>query len=153
MGIKQRIEADIKSALLGGDKDKVTILRTVKSVILEAEIATHKREEGLSEPELISLLSKESKKRQDAADLYKNVSEPERAAAELKELKIISDYLPEQINDKELGQLIDTVIAKHGELTPPQMMGKIIAMVREQAEGRADGSRIAATVKAKIAHL
>lgn len=150
MSIKQSIEADIKSALLGGEKEKVTILRTLKSVILEAEIAAHKRDEGLSDPEIISLLSKESKKRQDSAALYKSVGEDAREATELKEQQIITSYLPEQISDEELDSLVEAAILELGESVTPQLMGKIIGMVRSQAEGKADGSRIAAAVKAKV---
>ncbi len=150
MGIKQSIEADIKSALLGGEKEKVTILRTLKSVILEAEIAAHKRDEGLSDSEIISLLSKESKKRQDSATLYKSVGEAEREAAELKEQQIINSYLPEQMSDAELSGLVEAAVVELGESVTPQLMGKVIGMVRSKAKGKADGSRIAAAVKAKV---
>lgn len=150
MGIKQRLEADIKTALLAGEKDKVTILRTLKSVFLSAEIAANKRIDGLSEPELITLVSKESKKRQDAAELYKSVGEPERAANELGEQQIINGYLPEQISDEELARLVDEAIAKQGEPMSQQLMGKVIAEVRILADGKADGSRIAASVKERI---
>lgn len=150
MGIKQLIEADIKSALLGGEKDKVTILRTVKSVILGAEIASHKREEGLADSEIIALLSKETKKRQDAADLYNSVGELGRAATELKEKQIILTYLPEQISDEELGKIIDTAITDLGQALTPQTMGKVIGFVRTQSAGKADSSRIVIAVKARV---
>lgn len=150
MGIKQSIEADIKSALLGGEKEKVTILRTIKSVILEAEIATHKRDEGLSDPEIIGLLSKESKKRQDSATLYRSVGEAEREATELKEQLLINSYLPDQISDEELNSLVDDAITELGQAVSLQVMGKVIGIVRSKSEGKAEGSRIAAAVKAKI---
>lgn len=150
MNIKQRLEADIKSALLAGQKELVTVLRTLKSVILYAEVATNKRQEGLSEAEHIALLSKEVKKRQDAADLYISVGESERAANELNELKIIAEYLPVQMSDEELNSLVDVAIAEQAEPMSQKLMGKVIAVVREKSDGRADGSRIATAVKTRI---
>lgn len=150
MGIKQRLEADIKTALLSGDKKLVTILRTLKSVILEAEIAQNKRDSGLDEEVLIQLLAKESKKRQDAVDLYEKAGETERAANERHEQEVISTYLPAQLDDAALEALVDQAIATVGGDKGPQMMGAIIGAVRAKAEGKADGGRIAALVKRKL---
>lgn len=151
MGIKQQIEADIKTAMLAGDKKRATILRTIKSVILDAEISKGKREEGLSEPELVSIISKEAKKRQDAAELYKTAGEQEREQNETLEHQILTDYLPKQLDDTELENIVVSVISEQQGPIGLQDMGKIIAAVREKSEGKADGSRIAAAVKAKIA--
>lgn len=150
MGIKQRLEADIKTALLSGDKKQATILRTLKSVILEAEIAQNKRDSGLEEDALMQLLSKEAKKRQDAVDLYSKAGEAERAANEQHEQEVISTYLPSQLDDTELEALVDEAIAAMGGNAGPQAMGALIGAVRAKAEGRADGGRIAAMVKRKL---
>ena len=151
MGIKQRLEADIKAALLSGDKTQATILRTIKSVILEAEIAQNKRDTGLDENTLIQLLSKEAKKRQDAVDLYTNAGETERAANERHEQVLINTYLPEQLDDAALEALVDQAIASMGAAASgPQAMGALIGAVRAKAGGQADGGRIAAVVKRKL---
>ena len=150
MGIKQRLEADIKTALLAGEKEQAMILRTLKSVILEAEIAANKRDTGLEEDALMQLFAKESKKRQDAIDLYTNAGEAERADKEKREQEIIAIYLPQQLSDEELSTLVDQALTESGGDTSPQAMGKIIGLVRSKAEGRADGSRIATLVKEKI---
>lgn len=150
MGIKQRLEADIKTALLAGEKEQATILRTLKSVILEAEIAANKRDTGLEEDVLMQLFAKESKKRQDAIDLYTNAGETERADKEKREQEIIGTYLPQQLSDEELGALVDQAITEAGGDMSPQAMGKVIGLVRSKAEGRADGGRIAMLVKEKL---
>lgn len=150
MGIKQRLEADIKTALLAGEKEQAMILRTLKSVILEAEIAANKRDTGLEEDALMQLFAKESKKRQDAIDLYTNAGEAERAAKEKREQEIIAAYLPQQLSDEELSTLVDQAVTEAGGDTSPQVMGKIIGLVRNKAEGRADGGRIATLVKEKL---
>ncbi len=150
MGIKQRLEADIKSALLSGDKNTVNILKMLKSAILDSEIAEGKRKEGLSEQALMTLLAKESKKRQDAVELYTKAGELERANNEATEKQTISNYLPKQMDDKELSHLLDEVISELGGELNQQLMGKVIAAVRERSQGTVDGSRIASAVKVRL---
>lgn len=149
-GIKQKLEADIKTAMLSGDKNLATVLRTIKSVILDEEIARVKRDDGLEEQELISLLSKEAKKRQDAFDLYNNAGEKVRADNEEKERLIIASYLPTQLSDPELEALVNSAIAEQEGTVGLQQMGQIISLVKERSAGKADGGRIAQLVKAKI---
>lgn len=150
MGIKQRLEADIKSALLSGDKKTVNILKMLKSAILDSEIAEGKRQEGLSEQSLMTLLAKESKKRQDAVELYTKAGESERASNEAAEKQVISNYLPKQMDDKELSHLLDEVISELGGELNQQLMGKVIAAVRDRSQGTVDGSRIAIAVKVRL---
>ncbi|MET0779310.1 MAG: GatB/YqeY domain-containing protein, partial [Candidatus Saccharimonadales bacterium] len=87
--LKQRIDQDLKVALLGGNKVLATTLRGLKSVILYAEVAKGVRDEGLGDDEIITLLAKEAKKRQESADLYEQGGSPERARLELDEKTVI----------------------------------------------------------------
>ncbi len=146
MTIKQRIDSDLKIALLAGDKDRATTLRGLKSVILNAEIATGARENGLPDDQLIGLLNKEVKKRIESSEMYIQGGSPERADKELQEKNIITAYLPAQLADEELKLLVNTAIQ---ELQPAGIkdMGKVISLVRERAAGQADNTRIAAAVK------
>ncbi len=150
MSIKQQIDQDLKQALLSGKKDLVTTLRGLKSAILYVEVAQNKRETGLPDQEVIEVFTREAKKRQESADLYAQGGNAEKQQAELTEKKIIEQYLPKQMDDTELTTLIDTVIAKSGPVSS-QTMGKIIGEVKQQTAGRADGSRIAALIKERIA--
>lgn len=147
--IKQQIEADIKTAMLAGDKTRVTTLRSLKSAILYAEVAQGSRETGLSDPEVIDILSKESKKRQESADLYRQGRDEVRAAAELAEKEVISTYLPKQLTDDELVLLINEAIATTGA-TGPQAMGQVIGYVKAKVGAAAEGSRIAGAVKERL---
>lgn len=149
-GIKQKLEADIKTAMLAGDKNHASILRNIKSAILDEEISQVKRDVGLSEQELINLLSKEAKKRQDAKDLYINAKEQTRANNEENERLIICSYLPVQLSDSELETLVKLVISEQEGPVGLQQMGKIISLVKERSEGKADGGRIAQLVKGII---
>jgi hypothetical protein len=147
--LKQQLEQDVKKALLAGEKELATTLRGLKSVILYAEVAKGLREEGLGDEEIISLFSKEAKKRQESADLYKKGGNEARAAAELAEKAIIEAYLPQQLSDEELAAIVDGVIAELG-VSGPQAMGQVIGQVKQKSANQADGARIAQLVKQRL---
>lgn len=147
--LKQQLDKDLKAALLGGDKDRVTTLRGLKSVILYAEVAKGVREEGLPDEEILPLFAKEAKKRQESADFYVKGNSQERADAELAEKAIIEEYLPKQLDDSELSAIVDEVVAEFPEVSP-QIMGPVIGKVKQKTEGRADGGRIAQLVKERL---
>ncbi len=149
MQLKQKIEQDLKTALLAGDKALVMTLRGLKSSVLYAEVAAGKRDEGLSEKELIDVLRSELKKRQESAALYKQGKNQEREQAELDEAKIIENYLPKQLNDDELEALIDEVVNEVGTVSS-KTMGQTISKVKELSKGAADGGRIASAVKQRM---
>lgn len=149
MGIKERIDVDLKTALLAGDKQRTMTLRTLKSAILDGEIAANARQTGLAEDQLVQLLNKEVKKRTEAAALYRQGGSADRAAQEETEKAIITAYLPAQLDDQALEVLIQRAIE---EVQPDGLrdMGKVIGLVKERSAGQADGSRIAGLVKEKL---
>lgn len=146
---KDQIEKDLKAALLAGDKERASTLRGLKSAILYEEVAKGLREEGLAEEEVIRILQKEAKKRQESADLYVSGGNQERADAELSEKAIIEAYLPAQLSEAEISQLVDQVAAEQGGLTK-QTMGAAIAAVKEKSGGTADGATVARLVKERL---
>ena len=147
--LKQRLDQDLKKALLAGDKVLATTIRGLKSVILYAEVAKGTRDTGLSDEDIVTLLSKEAKKRQESADLYQRGGNQEKAAAELAEKKAIEKYLPEQISKEELHKLIETAVTELG-VTSMQGMGQVIAAVKAKAGAGADGALIAQMVKERL---
>jgi len=147
--LKQQIEQDLKKALLAGDKERATTLRSLKSVILYAEVAEGSRDEGLGDEAIIALFSKEAKKRQESADFYVKGGSEERAQAELAEKAIIEGYLPQQLSDDELTSIVDEVVAGL-DTVGPQAMGQVIGQVKQKTAGKADGARIAQVVKARL---
>lgn len=148
MSIKQQIEQDIKTAMLAGDKTRVMTLRGLKSAILYAEVAKGSRDVGLSDAEQVEVLGKEAKKRQESAELYIQGGDSVRANAELEERQIIEKYLPTQLTDEVLENLVDQAIAKFG--ADKSQMGALITEVKNQSVGQADGGRIAQIVKRKL---
>ncbi|MCA9344437.1 GatB/YqeY domain-containing protein [Candidatus Saccharibacteria bacterium] len=149
MKIKKQLEADLKTAMLAGEKNKVTTLRGLKSSILNAEVAEGSREAGLSEEKIISVFSKEAKKRQEAADLYTQAGNNEKAQQELVEKQIIAGYLPKQMSEAEIQELV-TKAANENNLTEPKQMGQLIAAVKQESKGAADGSVIARFAKEQL---
>jgi len=145
MDIKQTIEQDLKTALLTGDKAKVSVLRGLKNSILYAEVAANKRDNGLSNVEILDVLGKEVKKRQESADLYKQGGSQEKAQIEQSEKEIIEQYLPKQLSDEELRSITEEVIKSFGTVTK-QQMGQVIGKVKSQVGATADGARIAKIV-------
>jgi uncharacterized protein YqeY len=144
--LKASIDQDLKKALLGGDKVLATTLRGLKSAILYVEVAKGVRDAGLPDDDIIALLSKEAKKRQESADLYQKGGNQERADLELAEKKVIESYLPQQLSDEDLSKIIQEVAAG---VTGGggSAMGEIIGTVKQRTSGQADGARIAQLVK------
>lgn len=149
MQLKVRLEQDIKTAMLAGDKVLVSTLRGVKSTILYAEVAANKREEGLSETELTDLLRKELKKRLESAELFERGGNQEKAAQERSEATVIENYLPAQMPEEAVTSIIDEVIAQTG-VSGMQSMGQVIGAVKTKTAGQADGALIARLVKERL---
>jgi uncharacterized protein len=148
--LKERIQKDLKAALLSGDKSRATTLRGLQSAILYEEVAQNSREQGLGDKAIEILIAKEAKKRQESADLYKKGGDEDRVKAELDEKAIVESYLPEQLTDEELGKLVDDVVTNSGS-TGQKAMGQVIGEVKQKSAGRADGARIAQKVKERLA--
>ncbi len=105
--LEQKIEQDLKTALLASDAQRVSVLRGLKSVLLNVKVAEGKRDSGLDDDAVLAIFAKEAKKRQESADLYKQGGSQEKADAELAEKAIIEGYLPEQLGEAELGAMVD----------------------------------------------
>lgn len=149
MTIKDRIEADLKAAMLGGDKVLTTTLRGLKAAILNVEISENKRDAGLSDEEVTAILSKEAKKRQESAEMYLQGNSPDNAAVESAEKAVIEKYLPTQMDEEALKNLVEAAVAEMGA-TGMADMGKVIGLVKQRAGASADGARIAAMVKGRL---
>jgi uncharacterized protein len=149
MSLKNQIDADLKVAMLSGDKTLTETLRGLKSAILNVEIATGNRDKGLSDDEIIGVLTKEAKKRQESADLFAQGGNQEKSAAELKEKTVIQEYLPAQMSEDDIRKAIDEVVNDMGEVNA-QQMGQIIGAVKQKAGAAADGAVIARLVKERL---
>lgn len=149
--IKQDIDRDLKKAMLAGDKRLVSVIRTIKSVILDGEISSGKRESGLDDATIILLLQKESKKRGEAAKLYDGAQDAARAEQERFEQEFISKYLPEMLDEQAVQKIVKEVLQEF-DTTDKTQMGRVIGAVKAKTGPAADGALIAKLVKEKFSN-
>ncbi len=147
--LKDRLDKDLKAAMLAGDKARVSILKLLKSAILYKEVELGIRESGLSDQQISDIFAKEAKKRREAIKLYEIAGRNDRAELEVAELEAISEYLPAQLSDAELDTVIEECIVELGGVTAKDM-GKLIGLVKAKTTSTVSGERIAGAVKQKI---
>jgi uncharacterized protein YqeY len=147
--LEQRLEQEIKAAMLAGDATKVTTLRGLKSAILNVKVADGTRNTVMPDEQVVALFSKEAKKRQESADLYVQGGNNERAEAELAEKALIETYLPAQIDQEALQKIVDETATELG-MSDMKGMGPVIAAVKAKTAGAADGGVIARLVKERL---
>jgi len=145
MSLKQQIESDIKKAMLAREKDQLKALRAIKSMILLSE--TEKGSSGeLSEDAENKMLMKAVKQRRDSAQIYKDQGRDDLYAVEMAEVVVIEKYLPKQLSEEEVTEVVKGVIAQVGA-TGPQDMGKVMGMATKSLAGQSDGKTISGIVK------
>ncbi len=141
------------AAMKAKDKLRLATLRMLLAAIQTAEVAGSQSRE-LSDAEVVSVLQKEAKKRSEAAEVFTQAGRGELAANEHAEARIIDDYLPTQLTEAEVADIADTAIAQvaeqNGERPGMRQMGQVMKIATALAEGKADGSRLSAAVKARL---
>jgi uncharacterized protein len=142
MAILQQIQADTRTAMKAGERDRVGALR-----LLADALQKDLKEGGKDE---VAVLRRERKRRLEAADAYDDGGNAERAEAERAEATLIDSYLPAEMSDDELARLVDEALAESGA-GGPQDMGKAMGAVMPKIDGRADGKRVSALVKERLA--
>lgn len=147
--IKERLQTDLTAAMRSRDELRTATIRMALTAITNAEVAG-KQARKLSDDEVTAVLTKEAKKRREAAQAFRDGGREDRAQREDAEAVVLADYLPEPLSDDELARLVDAAIAETGAESPRDM-GKVMKLVQPQVAGRADGSKVAAAVKARLA--
>jgi len=146
VALKAQLDNDLKAALLGGDRFRAEVLRGLKAVILNEEVSQGKRDEGLDDATIETLIAKEVKKRADSATQYEAAGRPELVEAEKAESKVLEEYLPQQASEDDIKKVIDETITAMG-VSGPQAMGQVIGAVKGKLGNTADGGTIARLVK------
>ncbi len=145
MSLKSKIEAEIKQAMLNKQKERLTPLRAIKSLILLAE--TEKGGgEALSEDTELKLLTKAAKQRRDSLEIFKEQGREDLASKEQSELAVIEEFLPKQLSEAELEAELESIIDQVGA-AGPQDMGKVMGAATKALAGKADGKAISGKVK------
>lgn len=146
MALKEQINNDLKTALLGGNRFAGEVLRGLKATILNEEVAKNVRDEGLADDAIQQLIAREVKKRNESAAIYDGAGRPELAETERAEAKVLSSYLPAQLTDGEIIAVIER-IASSLDVTGPSAIGQLIGAVKKELGNSADGGTIARLVK------
>ena len=149
--LKQQLQADLNAAMKSGDEITKATLRMALTAITNEEVSGKQARE-LSDDEVVTVLVREGKKRKESATAYDDANRPELAARERAELVVLERYLPQQLDEAELNALIDAAIADAAAAgqTGMRAMGQIMKSLQPQIAGRADGSAVAATIKARL---
>jgi hypothetical protein len=142
VSILEQVQADTRAALKAGERDRVGALRLIASAL--------QHEAKLGTDDEVGVLQRERKKRLEAAEAFRKGGSEERAATESSEAKLIEAYLPAQLSDAELAELVEAAIAEAGASEPGEM-GKVMSLAMPKVGGRADGKRVSAAVRERLA--
>lgn len=146
MALKDTIQNDMKAALLSGDRFVGDTLRNLKAAILDEEVKQNKRDEGLSDEEIEKVIAREVKKRNESKAVYEQNGRPELAETEQKEADVLAKYLPAQLSEAEIRDIVTAKIAELG-VSGPQAMGQVMGAVKQQVGNTADSALVASIVK------
>jgi uncharacterized protein len=149
MGLKERLQSDLTEAIRSRDELVSATLRMALTAVTNEEVAG-KQARVLSDDEVLTVLTREAKKRREAAAAFDGADRPELAARERAEGEVLAAYLPTQLSDEEIAGLVAAAIAETGA-SGPQAMGQVMKVVQPQVAGRAEGGRVAAEVKRQLA--
>jgi uncharacterized protein YqeY len=141
MSILEQVQQDTREAMKAGDRDRVGALRMIASA-LQQEAKEGKGDE-------VAALRRERKRRVEAASAFREGGGHERAVAEEAEAELIDGYLPAELSDEELAQLVDAAVADSGA-SDAKDMGKVMGVVMPKVDGRADGKRVSAAVRERL---
>ena len=149
MALKEQINNDLKAALLGGNRFVADTLRNLKAAILNEEVATGRRDEGLDDTEIEGIIAREVKKRNESKALYDQNGRPELAEVEQNEIEVLAAYLPQQLTEDEIQAVINEVVAEFGAIDM-KAMGQVIGAVKVRCGTAADGATVAKLVKTTL---
>lgn len=147
--LKERLRADLSEAMKAGDDVRKRTLRMALTAVTNEEVSGAKARE-LTDDEVITVLTREAKKRREAATAFEDAGRAEQASAERAEGTVLETYLPAQLSDQELSEIVAAAIAETGA-SGPQAMGQVMKVVRPKVAGRAEGGRVAGEVKKQLA--
>jgi Uncharacterized conserved protein len=148
--LKERLESDLRDAMKARDELVTSTLRMVLAAVRNAEVAGKQARE-LTDDEVLSVLTKEAKKRREAATAFADAGRAESAAKERAEEEIIARYLPRQLSDEELAAVVAEALAQGG-FTGMAQMGPAMKAVQAAVAGRAEGARVAAEVRRQLSN-
>jgi uncharacterized protein YqeY len=141
MSVLEQVQDDVRAAMKARDRERAGALRMVVDVL--------QKDAKLGKGDEVAVLQKEHKKRVEAAEAYEGAGRTEQAASERFEAELIEGYLPQQLSDEELAQLVDAAVAETGA-SEQRQMGEVMSALMPKLGGRADGKRVSAAVRERL---
>jgi uncharacterized protein YqeY len=151
MSLKETLRSDLTASIKSGDKVRSSTLRMVLTSVTNAEVAGKEARE-LTDEDVLGVLTSESKKRREAAEAFSDAGRDEQADKERAEAAVIAGYLPEQLGEDEIEELVTAAIDELGVREDGmRAMGRVMGVLTPQTKGRADGGAVAAVVRRQLA--
>jgi len=141
MSVLEQVQADVRTAMKAGERERAAALRMVVDAL--------QQDAKLGKGDEVAVLQRERKKRLEAAEAYHGAGRTEQTAAERFEAELIEAYLPQQLSDEELAELVDAAVAETGAGEQRQM-GQVMSALMPKVGGRADGKRVSAAVRERL---
>jgi uncharacterized protein YqeY len=141
MSVLEQVQEDVRTAMKAGDRKRASALRMIVDAL--------QQDAKLGKGDEVAVLQRERKKRLEAADAYQDAGREEQASSERFEGELIEAYLPQQLSDEELGELVDAAIAESGA-SEQRQMGQVMSALMPKVGGRADGKRVSAAVRERL---
>ncbi len=141
MSVLEQVQDDVRTAMKARDRARAGALRLIVDVL--------QQDAKLGEGDEVAVLQRERKKRVEAAEAYEGAGRADQAAAERFEAELIEGYLPQQLSDQELAELVDAAVAETGASEQKQM-GQVMSALMPKLGGRADGKRVSAAVRERL---
>jgi uncharacterized protein YqeY len=141
MSVLEQVQADVRTAMKAGDRERAGALRLI--------VDSLQKDAKLGDGGEVAVLQRERKKRVEAADAYADAGREEQAGAERFEAGLIETYLPQQLSDAELAELVDAAVSETGASEQKQM-GQVMSTLMPKVGGRADGKRVSAAVRERL---
>jgi uncharacterized protein YqeY len=141
MSVLEQVQDDVKTAMKARDRERAGALRMIVDVL--------QQDAKLGKGDEVAVLQRERKKRVEAAEAYENAGRAEQAASERFEAELIEAYLPQQLSDEELAELVQSAIEETGA-SEQRQMGQVMSALMPKVQGRADGKRMSAVVRQKL---
>ena len=148
MSLKERINSDLKEAMKSGDKTRLSVVRSIRALILEFEKSG--ADKVLSPDDELAMLTTAAKKRKDSIEQFRNAGRAELADQEEAELKILQDYLPKQLNENEVKSEVAKLAAQIGAKSKEDFP-KLMPLVMKELKGKADGKIVKSIVESFLA--
>ncbi len=147
--LKDKIQEDLKQAMLDKAEEKLSTIRMLKSALQYYEIQKGGAGYEATDEDVVEVVGREIKKRKESIELYEKGSRQELADKEKKEMEVLQKYLPEQLSQEDVRKIVDDAISSTGASTM-QDMGKVMGVISPQIKGKADGGFVSGLVREKL---